>query len=81
MQENTNMQEKITSSLHKIISLFESGNVPKAIAIATFPPFDVPSGSWSLANRIIMATSGTSDARGWQQWKQARRYVRLSRPT
>ena len=69
-------EERIQSAIRKIIDLFVSGNVPQAIAIATFPPFDVPSNAWSLLNRLIMAFSGTSDSRGWRQWKQVGRYVR-----
>ncbi|NUM33677.1 MAG: hypothetical protein HUU50_04000 [Candidatus Brocadiae bacterium] len=73
--------EKITSTLQNIIHLFEEGKVPKAIAIATFPRFEVPSYGWSLANRLIMLKSGTSDARGWQQWQAVGRYVKMSFPT
>jgi antirestriction protein ArdC len=69
-------QEKITATLSKILQLFKTGNVPQAIAIATFPPFDVPSNLWSLSNRIIMMLSGTSDARGFQQWHEVGRHVR-----
>jgi len=68
--------EKITSTLHNIIQLFEAGNVPEAIAIATFPQFDVPSSAWSLANRLLMMIAKTSDARGWQQWQMAGRYIK-----
>ena len=71
--------EKITSTLHNIIQLFEAGNVPEAIAIATFPRFDVPSSAWSLANRLLMMIAGTSDARGWQQWQMAGRYIKKCR--
>lgn len=67
---------KVSETLNKIVELFKTGNVPAAISIATFPPFDVPSNSWSLANRIIMAINGTSDARGYKQWSECNRYVK-----
>lgn len=67
---------KVSETLKKIVELFKTGNVPKAISIATFPPFDVPSNAWSLANKIIMAIHGTSDARGFKQWNEANRYVK-----
>lgn len=70
--------EKITSTLQNIIQLFETGKVPEAIAIATFPRLDVPSSAWSLANRLLMMIAGTSDARGWQQWQMAGRYIKKS---
>lgn len=71
-----NLHPKVKPTLDLILNLFRSGNVPKAVAVATFPPFDVPSNAWSLANRIIMALSGSSDARGFAQWKDAGRFVK-----
>ena len=71
-----NLSPKVSETLNKIVELFKTGNVPKAIAIATYPPFDVPSNSWSLSNRIIMTLNGTSDARGFRQWQDCNRYVK-----
>ncbi len=78
MKTNTSESklEKVASTIKKIIQLFEEGNVPKAIAIATFPPFDVPSAKWSLLNRLIMMAFGTSDGRGWHQWKEVGRNIK-----
>jgi hypothetical protein len=70
------MTEKVREQLHRIVDLFQSENIPKAIKEVTFPPYVVPSNKWSLSNRIIMFFSGTSDARGFNQWKQADRKVR-----
>ncbi|MBN1356905.1 antirestriction protein [bacterium] len=67
---------KVRAVLDRIVELFRTGNVPKAISVATYPPFIVPSNAWSLANRLIMAVHGTSDARGFNQWKEVKRYVR-----
>jgi len=71
-----NLNPKVSETLKKIVELFKTGNVPAAISIATFPPFDVPSNSWSLTNRIIMTLNGTSDARGFRMWNEVNRYVK-----
>lgn len=69
-------QQRITSTLQKIIDLFEKGDVPEAIAITTFPRYEVPANGWSLSNRILMMIAGTSDARGYKAWKQVGRTVK-----
>lgn len=69
-------QDRIDSILDKIIRVFESGQVPQVIAKVTFPPFEVPSKHWSLANRLIMFGNGTSDARGFLSWQAVGRYVK-----
>ena len=72
-QKNT---DKIQHVLNSIVNAFESGTIPEAIAIASFPiPEDLPSSKWSVRNRTIMALSGTIDARGFNQWKEVNRYV------
>jgi len=57
------------------MNAFESGNIPEAIAYSTFPIPNVPSSTWSLLNRTLMFLSGTSDARGFRQWKSVKRHV------
>lgn len=75
--KNNNLSPKVSETLSKIVELFKSGEgLPKAISIATFPKFDVPSNLWSLSNRIIMALNGTSDARGFKQWNEVNRYAK-----
>jgi hypothetical protein len=71
-----NLSPQVSETLNRIVELFKKGDVPKAIAIATYPPFIVPSNSWSLSNRIIMTLNGTSDARGFRQWTECNRYVK-----
>jgi len=68
--------EKVKNQLLRIVDLFQSENIPKAIKEVTFPPFNVPSNKWSLSNRLIMFFSGTSDARGFNQWKDVERNVK-----
>ena len=71
----TKQNEKVKEQLYKIVNLFQTENIPKAIREVTFPPYDVPSNKWSLSNRLLMFFSGTSDARGFRQWKTVERNV------
>ena len=73
MSKTTN---KIQQTLKNILTCFESGNIPQAIAYSMFPTADIPSANWSLLNRISMYLSGTSDGRGFRQWKQVNRNVK-----
>lgn len=68
------MNEKVRNILDKILVSFETGNIPEAISIAVLPGLDVPCSKWSLCNRLIVFLSGTSDARGFNQWKEVGRY-------
>jgi hypothetical protein len=67
---------QIKEALNKVLSLFESGDIPQAIVYATFPPADVPCSRWSFLNRVLVALSGTYDARGYKQWQESKRFVR-----
>lgn len=70
------LHPKVKPVLNMLLELFQSGDVPKAVAVATFPTFNVPSNGWSLTNRILMALHGSSDCRGFAQWREANRYVK-----
>lgn len=64
-------------ALDQLLHQFETGNIPRAAALSMFPQADIPSAKWSLCNRILMITVGkTSDARGFNQWKRAKRFVK-----
>ena len=65
----------IRDTLAYIIDLFEFGDVPEAIKMATFPPYEKPSNYWSLANRILMMLHDTDDARTFKQWQKCERKV------
>lgn len=69
-------KERVKETLQKIINLFEKGNLPEVITIATFPPYEVPSNKWSLTNRLIMLLNSSSDARGWKQWQEVSRCIK-----
>jgi len=69
--------EKAQVCLQKIVELFQQGDVPKALAVATIPPqSDIPSAQWSLGNRILQFLADTSDARGFRQWQEVGRKVK-----
>lgn len=70
------MEDKIKKTLSIILEAFQSGIIPEAIACTRFPIPNIPSSKWSLLNQLLMVFSGTSDARGYQQWKQVNRYVK-----
>ena len=68
--------DKATEALSRILESFASGTVPEALARVAIPPKEVPCSHWSLSNRLLVFLSGTDDARGFQQWKAAGRFVR-----
>jgi len=71
------MQRKVTDVLNIILEQFKQPDaLPKAVALAAFPPMDIPSSKWSLMNRVLMFYSGTNDARGIRQWNMVKRNVK-----
>lgn len=70
------MNQNIQNVLNSIVSAFESGDIPEAVAVASFPIPDIPSANWSISNRTIQFIFGTSDSRGYRQWLEAGRQVK-----
>lgn len=70
------MNQKVKSVLDSILEKFRTGDIPEAVALASFPIPDIPSSKWSFTNRTVMFLSGTGDARGFRQWKEADRWVK-----
>ena len=70
------MENKVKTVLQTIVDKFKSGEIPEAVAMASFPVLEIPSSAWSFTNRTIMFLSGTGDARGFRQWKAANRWVK-----
>lgn len=69
----------ISNAIHNILKIFKSGNFPQAVAMSIIRKHsgdNIPSDSWSLANRLLMAAQDTSDARGFRQWQQVNRQVK-----
>jgi antirestriction protein ArdC len=70
------MNAKTKQALESIVQRFKEGDIPEAIAYSMFPVPNTPASKWSLLNRTIMFLSGTGDARGFRQWKEAERHVK-----
>ncbi len=70
------MPDTVQSVLAGIITKFESGEIPEAIALAVFPIANIPAARWSLLNRTLMVLAGTADARGIRQWNSVGRHVK-----
>lgn len=70
------MVEKVKQALQSIVARFEAGDIPEAISYSTFPIPNIPAAKWSLLNRTLMFIAGSSDARGFKQWKEVNRYVK-----
>ena len=70
------MNDRVKQVLNTILEKFRSGEIPEAVALASFPIPDTPSSKWSFINRTIMFLSGTGDARGFRQWRRENRWVK-----
>lgn len=68
--------QKAQTQLKRLVALFESGDMPKAIAKTYLKPVDVPCSKWSLRNRLLTILAGTDDARGYRQWQEIGRQVK-----
>ena len=70
------MNDRVKQVLNVIVDKFKSGEIPEAVALASFPIPDIPSSKWSFTNRTLMFLAGTGDARGFRQWTMANRWVK-----
>ena len=73
--EKPTKRERANQEIDRLLALFESGEIPDAVARAVIPPLDVPCAKWSLPNKLLTAMAGTVDARGYRQWQEVGRYV------
>ena len=70
------MNERVRKVLNVIVDRFKSGDIPQAVAMASYPIPNTPSSKWSFTNRTLMFLSGTGDARGYRQWQEVDRFVK-----
>lgn len=70
------MNVRVSEILDGIINKFKAGEIPEAVAMASFPIPDIPCSKWSFTNRLLVFLAGTGDARGFRQWKAANRWVK-----
>jgi len=70
------MNSKVKQVLNNILEAFKSGEIPYAVALASYPTADIPCSKWSLLNRTVMYLTHTTDARGIKQWNQVNRTIK-----
>ena len=74
--EKLTKRERADQEIDRLLALFESGDIPDAVARVVIPPLDVPCARWSLSNRLLTMLAGTADARGYKQWQEVGRHVK-----
>jgi hypothetical protein len=72
---------RIRKAMDTLLNIFKNDNLD-VVAKAVFEPpkgavtYAKPSDKWSFNNKLIMFASGTSDARGYNQWGEVGRNVK-----
>ena len=69
----------IQSAITTLMAMFASSNFPTQIAMTIIRKAEgdiIPSDSWSLGNRLLMAAQGSNDARGFRQWGEVGRHIK-----
>jgi len=74
--EKPSRRERANQEIDRLLALFESDEIPDAVARAVIPPLDVPCSKWSLPNKLLTMMAGTADARGYKQWQEVGRHVK-----
>lgn len=76
--KKTNLTAKQQAVINQVVADFESGKVAEVCAMATFEiPGDMPAAKWTLSNRwLAYLTTGSMDARTFNQWKKVSRFVK-----
>jgi antirestriction protein ArdC len=71
-------KEAAEAALRTILDLFESGDLPARIADTVIARHEgsAPIATWSLSNQLLVLLSGSSDARGYKQWREVGRHVK-----
>ena len=70
------MNHKVKQVLNKILKAFKTGEIPYAVAMASYPVSDIPCATWSLLNRTLIHLALTTDARGIKQWNKINRKIK-----
>ena len=76
--QDQSTRDRADATLAEILSMFESGNLPEAIAQTRLVRMrnDRPMCEWSLGNQLLVFVHGTEDARGFRQWEAVGRRVK-----
>jgi hypothetical protein len=72
-----NYKEKAQAAAQEILTAFEEGTIRARMFIHR--ENDVPARRWSFSNRLLAALRGHNDARGFRQWKEVGRFVKVRR--
>jgi hypothetical protein len=73
----TRCSEKAEQAAQRIITAFQSGNLPQSLAPIFIRRKDnVPCRSWSWSNQLLTALAGYSDARSYRDWQSIGRQVK-----
>ncbi len=72
------MSDKAEKALAKLMEVFQSGSLPAMIERTYIrkKAGSRPAESWSISNQILMEIENTEGARGFDQWKKVKRYVK-----
>jgi hypothetical protein len=68
-------KEKVKQTLEKLVNVITSDHVVDDITKVIIKG-DRPCDSWSLRNKLLMLSQGTTDARSFNAWKAVGRYVK-----
>ena len=76
--QNQSTRDRADATLAEILTMFESGALPEAIAQTRIvrARHDRPLCEWSLGNQLLVLIHGTEDARGFRQWETVGRRVK-----
>src|SRR5689334_12086344 len=73
---STHFYGRADEAAKRILSLFQSGDVPAALAPIFIRRADnAPCRAWSWNNQLLRALAGYDDARGFRQWEEVGRHV------
>lgn len=68
--------DKVKDTINSILNSFKTGEALNIVTEAMNPSFIVPCANYSYNNRFIIMLHGTSDARGFYQWRSVGRNVK-----
>ena len=68
----------IKNAVESLMKMFQTAEFPQKLAHSVIRKHEadiIPSDAWSLANRALMISQHTQDARGYKQWAEVKRNV------
>lgn len=65
----------VKEAMETLLKMFKEENL-ETVTRAIFKGNDIPADKWSFLNRLLMYCNNSEDARGFNQWKKAGRYIK-----